>query len=346
MARVEDGLIPLTAEGEFDWENPASLSERMQFYGVPGISIAVINNGELEWSKGYGVMEAGGNDLVTPESLFHAGSISKPVSAAVALALVERGLLNLDQDINEMLLSWQVPENEYTEVEKVTLRRLLSHSSGLRDGFSSRSSSEPEFDWWAAGEGQAPNVTIRQLLEAQPPVDDGNPTRVVRAPGTAYEYSNLGFGVVELLMTDVTDQPFAELMQEIVLEPLEMTSSTYAQPLPEELRERATTEHYVSGEPFEDKRHHFPILAAGGLWTNPSDLARFAIEITRAQGGESDRLLSQEMAKEMLTAQVAIAGSIVSDAYGLGNGAGGGHHDQQCQWPGGHSVRNPAKHRG
>jgi CubicO group peptidase (beta-lactamase class C family) len=294
----------------------------MDHYGVPGVSIAVINDYQLEWAKGYGVLEAGGSDRVTPDSLFHAGSVAKPVSAAAVLALVEQGLLDLDQDVNDKLVSWHVPENQYTAEEKVTLRRLLSHSSGLTDGFPMRSSSDPEFDWWAP-EGETPTITIQQLLEAQPPVDDGRPVRVTQVPGSAYQYANLGYGVVQLLMTDVTGQPFSELMREMLLEPLGMTASSFEQPLPEELRKRATTEHDVNGQPFEGKRHHYPMLASGGLWTTPSDLARFAIEIMRARAGESDLLLSQGMAREILMPQIEIQESLLSDAYGLGFELGG-----------------------
>ena len=318
IQRVENGLIAVTAEGGLELGDPKTLAERMEHYGVPGVSIAVINDYQLEWAKGYGVLEAGENERVTPDSLFNAGSIAKPVSAAAALALVERGLLDLDQDVNDKLVSWQMPHDEYTTEEKVTLRRLLSHSAGLADGFPMRSSSDPEFEWWTASEGEAPDVTIQQLLEAQPPADDGSPTRVTQVPGTAYQYSNFGYGVVQLLMTDVTHQPFSELVQETVLGPVGMPSSTFEQPLPEELRDRATTEHYVNGQPFEGKRHHYPILAPAGLWTTPSDLARFAIEIMRARAGESDMLLSQEMAGEMLTPQIEVPESFLSDSYGLG----------------------------
>jgi CubicO group peptidase (beta-lactamase class C family) len=323
IQRVENGLIAVTEDRELDLGNPRTLAERMEHYGVPGVSIAVINNCQLEWAQGYGVLEAGGNEPVTVDSLFNAGSIAKPVSAAAALMLVERGLLDLDADVNSKLVSWHVPENEYTAEKKVTLRRLLSHSSGLTDGLPMRSSSDPEYKLGQTSEGKAPTVTIQQLLEAEPPVDEGSPTRVTRVPGTAYQYSNYGYGVVQLLMTDVTGQPFAELMQETVLGPLGMTSSTFEQPLPEVLRDRATSEHDVNGQPFEGKRHHFPILAAGGLWTTPSDLARFAIEIMYARDGESNLILSQEMADEMITPQIEILDSFFSDSYGLGFELGG-----------------------
>lgn len=317
IRRVENGLIAITADRELQWGEPQALAQRMAHYGMPGVGIAVIDDFQLAWARGYGVLEAGGEDRVTADSLFHAGSIAKPVAAAAALALVERGLLDLDEDVNARLVSWHVPDNEYTAEEKVTLRRLLSHSSGLADGFPMRSSSDPEFDWWSP-EGEAPVVTIQQLLEAEAPAGEGQPVRVTRVPGTAYQYSNLGYGVVQLLMTDVTHRPFSRLMQELVLGPLGMASSTFEQPLREELRDRATTEHYVDGQPFEGKRHHYPFLASGGLWTTPSDLARFALEIMRARGGESELLLSQEMAAEMLTAQIERDQDLTGDSYGLG----------------------------
>jgi CubicO group peptidase (beta-lactamase class C family) len=323
LQQVEQGLIPTTPGGDLDFEDPRPLAERMEHYNVPGLSIAVIEDYRLVWAKGYGVLEAGGDTPVTPDSLFHAGSIAKPVSAAAALVLVEQGLLDLDQDVNDALASWQVPENRYTTQEKVTLRRLLSHSSGLTDGFPMRSSSDPEYDWGQASEGQRPSVTIQELLEAEPTVDGGSPTRVTRVPGTAYQYSNLGYGVVQLLMTDVTHQSFSDLMSEIVLEPVGMADSTFEQPLPEMLRARAATEHDVNGQPFEGKRHHFPILAAGGLWTTPSDLAKFAIKLMRARTGESALLLSQEMAGEMLSSQIELDESFSRDSSGLGFDLGG-----------------------
>jgi CubicO group peptidase (beta-lactamase class C family) len=224
--------------------------------------------------------------------------------------------------VNDKLVSWHVPENEYTVVEKVTLRRLLSHSSGLTDGFRNRSSRQLEFPWWAPA-GKAPTLTIQQLLEADPTAGGGSPTRVTRVPGTAYDYSNLGYGVVQLLMTDVAQQPFADLMQENVLEPLGMTSSTFEQPLPQELRDWATSEHGVSGSPLKGQRHHYPTLASGGLWTTASDLARFGIELMHARAGTSDLLLSQQMAAEMLAPQIEIEKAEVVDSCGLGFDLGG-----------------------
>ncbi len=317
IQRIENGLRPMTAGGQVEWEETVALSQRMELHGVPGVSIAVINDFQIEWVKGYGLLEAGGDDPVSADVLFHAGSVAKPVSAAAALTLVDIGLLDLDRDVNEKLISWQIPENENTDQEKVTLRRLLSHSAGLGDGFTDRSSSDRMPDYFAPA-GESPTVTLQQLLDADAGVDVDGPTYVASAPGTTYRYANADYAIVELLIVDVVQQPFAEFMSETILEPLRMTSSTFEQPLPTELRSRATVEHDTSGQPFAEERLHFPLLAAGGLWTTPSDLALFAIEIMRAYQGQSDRIIPQELAIEMLTPQIDTPNDLLGDSFGLG----------------------------
>jgi CubicO group peptidase (beta-lactamase class C family) len=316
IQRVEDGLVEISADGQPIWGDQATFAERMEHYEVPGVSIAVINDYQIDWAKGYGVLEVSGDACVAPDTLFHACSTVKTLSAAAALTLVESGLLELDGDVNDKLISWHVPQNEFTVEEKVTLRRLLSHSAGLTDGWSYDASQAVECCY--AIEGQSPTVTIQQMLEAAPVTGLRHPARVTMVPGTEYRYANLGYGIVQLLIEDVTQEPFAAFMQETVLDPLGMTSSTFEQPLPEELRIRAATEHDSSGKPFEGKRHHFPTLAAGGLWTTPTDLARFAIEVMRAYTGKSDRLLSMEMARQMLTPEIEILDEPLEDACGLG----------------------------
>lgn len=316
--RVENGLIEVTTQGAPLWDFPRMLVERMELYGVPGVSLAVINDYRVEWAKGYGVLQASSEPAVTPDTLFHAGSIAKTLSAAAALTLVQQGQLDLDQNVNEKLVSWQVPESEYTQTEKVTLRRLLSHSAGLTDGFT-----ETGIECCYSVDGEAPTVSIEQMLEAAPVTGLPRPARVTQTPGREYRYANLGYGIVQLLVDDTTDVPFAQFMQETVLDPLGMASSTFEQPLPAAVRARASTEHDAEGQPFEGKRHHFPILASGGLWTTPSDLARFAIELMCAYLGQSERLLSQEMARQMLTAQVPIRNGGLATACGLGFELGG-----------------------
>jgi len=264
---------------------------------VPAVSIAVIRGGEIDWARGYGVREAGSADRVNDETLFQAASISKPVTAAAALRMVEAGELSLDESVNQRLRSWKVPENEFTAKRPVTLRELLSHSAGLTvHGF-------PGYPQ------DAGLPTLVQILNGEMPANT-EPVRVDIEPGTKFRYSGGGYIVAQQLMTDVEAQPFPNLMKKLVLQPAGMTGSTYEQPLAEGWRSRAAVGHSSKGEPMKGRWYTYPELAAAGLWTTPTDLARFAIEIRRSYQGASGALLSQAMAQTMLTRQV--------DNYGLG----------------------------
>jgi CubicO group peptidase (beta-lactamase class C family) len=178
------------------------------------------------------------------------------------------------------------------------------------------------------------------MLRADPATGLSEATYVRSAPGGAYSYNNLAYSIVQLLIEDVTEEPYAAFMQRAVLDPMNMNSSTFEQPLPLELRDRATTEHDESGEPVAGRRRHYPILAAGGLWTTPSDLAHFTIELMSAYNGESSTVLSQDMAMEMLSPQVDILGHTLEDAYGLGMALGDDRgvmriqHMGGCPWGG------------
>ena len=140
IQRIENGLLPATV---LKAEPPIRmiLAERMKFYRTPGVSVAVINNGKLEWSRGYGYVNSDNQQIVTPETQFQAASISKPLTAIAVLQLVERGKLRLDDDVNKYLLTWKVPESEVTRTEHATIRRVLSHSAGFSvSGFLDRKS--------------------------------------------------------------------------------------------------------------------------------------------------------------------------------------------------------------
>jgi len=179
----------------------------MKHYDVPGVSIAVFDNGQILWVRGYGLADISANKPVTPETLFQAASISKSVTAFAALQLVEQGKLNLDEDVNLKLVSWKVPENAFTRNEKVTLRRLLSHTAGLNVA---------SFGGYLASE---PLPTTAQVLDGQKPASN-EPVRVDNIPGKEFRYSGGGYVAVQLLLMDVTHKTFPELMHELVFEPL------------------------------------------------------------------------------------------------------------------------------
>ncbi|MBE0711155.1 MAG: beta-lactamase family protein, partial [Candidatus Aminicenantes bacterium] len=265
-----------------------NILDRMKHYHIPGVSVAVIDNGKIAWAKGYGVKEAGGHDPVTPETLFQAASISKPVAALGTLRLVDKGILDLDSPVNDTLVSWKVPENEFSEKEKVTLRRLLTHSAGLTvSGFPGYATSE-----------QIP--TPVQVLNGEKPANTP-PVRIDMIPGSQWRYSGGGFVVTQLLVADVSGRPFQEYMKATVLDPLGMNHSTFEQPLPQDKADQAASGHEMNGEAVKGRWHVYPELGAAGLWTTPSDLCRLAIELQKSFTGESNQIISQEMTVRMLT---------------------------------------------
>jgi CubicO group peptidase (beta-lactamase class C family)/membrane protease YdiL (CAAX protease family) len=316
ISRVENGLVRIGANGQPQWGDACALAERMPHYQVPGVSVAVIDDYKLDWVKGYGVHVVGEDEAVTAQTLFHAGSVAKSLSAAATLTLVEQGLLHLDENVNDTLVSWQVPENEFTTAEKATLRRLLSHSAGLKDGLTDRSPADPMPAYVTFGD-EMPAVTLQQLLEGMPE-DDTAPTRVVSVPGTGYRYANADYAILELLVEDRLGQPFDDLMQASVLDRLGMAHSSYYQPLPAELRACSASEHTLDGKPVQGGRANFPFHAAGSLWTTPGDLALFMIDLMQAYQGETGHILSPHMAQQMMSPQIEILNNPLSDAYGLG----------------------------
>jgi CubicO group peptidase (beta-lactamase class C family) len=300
-ARVLAGL-----RGPLEFTNRApvrwTLAERMAQHRVPGVSIAVIDHGRIAWARGFGVRQAGTSDSVTPSTLFQAASISKPVAQTAMLRLVERGTLDLDTDVNRYLTSWKVPENRFTATEKVTLRRIASHSAGLTvHGFPGYKTTDSL-------------PTTVQVLDGARPANTAA-VRVDTFPGAIGRYSGGGTTVMQQLLVDVTGKPFPMLMRELVLGPAGMTRSTYEQPLPTTRAGEAARAHDRSGAMIRGGWHVYPEMAPAGLWTTPTDLARWALAITAARAGTSTALLKQATAQQMLTE--------VKGGFGIGPGVNG-----------------------
>jgi len=264
IAQVENGLLPRFVERSRAGQ-PIGLLERMAELGIPGLSVAVIDGRELAWARGYGVLDLESKREVTPESLFLAGSISKPVAATAALRLVQEGKLTLDGDVNRWLRSWRLPSSAAFGDEVVTLRRLLTHTAGLTvHGF--------------PGYARTEIPTVPQVLDGEAPANTAA-VRVDLTPGTEWRYSGGGYTVMQLLLADVSGRPFEELVADSVLGPFGMASSTYQNPLPADFHQLAATGHHPGQRPVAGGWHVYPEMAAAGLWTTASDLARFAIGI-------------------------------------------------------------------
>ena len=276
-----------TQPGE-DGLGTSTVAELMEEFGVPGVSVAVIQDFKIHWAKAYGVADVETGQLVDIETMFQAASISKPVAAMGVLRAVQDGLFSLDDDINDILDSWTLDGREFTRNRPVTPRTLTSHTSGLGDGFGF-----PGYD------PEQPLPTTVQILEGHELSNVGS-VFMEREPLTFYEYSGGGVTVMELALSDVRRRPFVDVLQEGVLAPIGMTRSSYAQPISPEHNQNAARAHDNNGESRGPKWHVYPEHAAAGLWTTPTDLARLIIEVQRSASGESNRVLSQSMIQEML----------------------------------------------
>lgn len=315
IRRVENGLLPDNIiKGQ---PLPQmKLLDRMKEYGTPGVSIAVINDYKIEWARGYGVRAQGSNEPVTLDTLFQAASISKPVTALAAMRLVQQGKLSLDEDVNQKLVSWKVPENEFTREKKASLRGILTHTAGF---------DVLAYEGTLAGE---PLPTAQQVLNGEKPAT--NPAiRPVYIPGTKNVYSGGGFLVLQQLLIDVTGKPFPQLAEELVFRPLGMKSSTFQQPLPASLQANAAA-GTQRGTPVKGKWLIKPNMASGGLWSTPTELARFVIELQQARLGERRKVINRKTADLMippLESQISGGDGVSVKVRGLGLGVAGENQD-------------------
>lgn len=307
IAQFEAGLhaqADLDVKSLFNYDPVMlNLADRMSHYKIPGLSIAVISDYQIDWYKHWGLRDAGTGSPVLEDTIFEAGSASKLVTAVMAMMLVERGVLALDTPVNDNLQSWQIPENEFTAGHPVTLRHLLSHTSGIN-----RPDSMFFFE-----ENTLP--TLHDVLNgALPAIND--PVTVDFVPGQQHRYSNLAYNVIQLLIEESTGQAFAVAVRENILEPLGMHSCTYTFPFPDEIADRVAAPH-------DDALKAWPndlnpaALAHGGLLCTSEDLAKLAVELMNAWRGQSNRILSAETVGEMFSGQHP-----VEDEVGGFNGQG------------------------
>ena len=267
----------------------AEIDQLLKQFNVPGVSIAVIKDFKIDWARGYGLADADAKTPVTVDTLFQAASISKTVAAMTSMRAVQDGKFALDQDVNTILKTWKLPGDGFTKDRPVTPRGLMSHTSGTGDGFG--------FPGYAPN---APLPTLPQILDGQPPSNRPQ-VRLERPPFTGYKYSGGAVTMQELALTEAVGKPLVELARDWVLNPIGMTNSTFEQPLPASREKQAARAHGRNGARMGDPWHVYPEHAAAGLWTTPTDLAKFLIEVQKTLAGQSTKVLSRAMMLEMVT---------------------------------------------
>ena len=265
-----------------------TLADRMKSSHVNGVSIALIKDYKIEWAKGYGWADSAEQRPITINTLFQAGSISKSLNGVGILKLVQEGKLNLDSDINIYLKSWKFPYDSLSKGKKITIANLLSHTAGLTvhgfDGYE-KGDTIPALIQILNGEKPANNKAIRSMHE----------------PSLRSEYSGGGTTISQLILQDVTGQPYDTYMWNNVLNPMGMSNSSYTQPPPADKENLLATGYYNDGTAVKGKYHIYPEQAAAGLWTNPTDLAKYIIETQLSLQGKGNKVLSPETTRLRLT---------------------------------------------
>ncbi len=300
IREVENNLIPFVPVKNFKGWN---ISDRMKYYNVPGASIAVIKDFKVDWAKGYGLADKSKNIPVTTETMFSAGSISKFLSAVTALSLVQSGKMELDAPINNYLTSWKITENDFTKKTPITLRMLLSHTAGTTQ---------------SAYFGFTPDKKLPSIVEilSGAEISESRPVVVNSEPKKEFRYSGGGSIIAQMAVMDVSKQNFADLTQATIFDKLEMKNSTFAQPLPEKYSAQAAWA-YSSASWFKGMPYVYPQQAAAGLYSTPTDLAKFFIDVQKSYRGDG-KLLNQTLAREMLTPQIGVSNGSYKEEMAVG----------------------------
>ncbi|MEM6376795.1 MAG: serine hydrolase domain-containing protein [Bacteroidota bacterium] len=271
-----------------------SIEDRMEHYAVPGMSIAIVKDGKIVFHKGYGYARLADSVRVDEQTIFQSGSIAKSITAFAVIRLIEKGVLDLDENVETYLKTWSLPENPFTKETPVTLRMLLSHTAGVNNnnhkGF-------PQ---------NGPSPSLNQLLDGY---EDFKAVSIDTAPGLRYKYSNNGYGVIQRILEDVTGQTFNEIVTQEVLKPLKMRQSTFEEKQHNAENLSVSYAYNRSGEMVDGYWYNASVKASGEMWTTAEDLAKFMLGMQACLVSDQG-LISKDHAIEMITR--------VKADYGLG----------------------------
>ncbi|MBN1822128.1 MAG: serine hydrolase [Prolixibacteraceae bacterium] len=269
----------------------ATLKDRMANAKAAGLDITLIDNYKIEWQKSYGYLKNGNPDKINENTVFQSGSVCKFVTALIIMHYAEKGIFDLDTDINDYLTSWKMLVNAFNRNIPVTVRHLLSHQSGL-----------PGTNFGRDTAVEMP--TIPQILDASYPAKN-EPAYPVFTPGEKWAYSNIAYVVLQLILEDTFQKSFNDIAREIIFEPLKMDHSTFQYPLPDNLAANMAFPHSSEGEPrqvVQDSRAR----AQGGMFTTTTDMAKLLIEVMNSYHGKSEKIVNQKTLREMVTPQIAL----------------------------------------
>ena len=262
------------------------IEQLRQEHGIPGASVAVIEDGTIVWAKGFGVADLASGRPVTTDTLFQAQSITKTLTALATVKLLAAKQIALDEPVNRYLQSWVIPENDYSTKVPVSFRMLLNHTGAL---------SNPYPDGCCGPTETLP--TLQQVLRGRPPANNP-PITVERVPGTRFDYCNGCYTVLQPALESISQQSFPALMQELVLTPAGMVRSTFNNSFFLNNKSTIAIPYDVDDQPHARAPMRHPILATGLMWSTATDLARFNLAFSNALNADH-RLITKDLAREL-----------------------------------------------
>jgi len=264
-----------------------NITERMEHFNIPSVSITRFADGKIDWSKHFGTLEKGTSKIADAHSIFHACSISKMVTAICVLRLAQYGELDLHKDVGEYLKSWKLPDSEFTKTKKITLANLLAHQAGLRDN-------DDIFNPCKIGDEDLSLVDILNKAVS-----------IQYEPETDFEYSDAGYSIISQVLLDVLGETIPQAANWIIFKPLGLTRTFFMEPNKNEYDgislDDCAVGHDKHGNVVKQVRAVYPNIQGAGLWTTTSELATIVIDLLKSYHGNGGLVLNQEMAKLMLT---------------------------------------------
>jgi CubicO group peptidase (beta-lactamase class C family) len=267
---------------------------RMKKFNVPGVGVTYFENGKIQWNTYYGTLDKRSDKKPDENSVFHACSISKMITALCVLRLSQDGILDLHKDVNEYLTTWKIPQNEFSNKKAITLSHLLSHQAGFYD-------IDGSFEPYVGGDDIPKNIDILKGTTRY------NRKEVIPKyiPETDFNYSDAGYCVIEQIFEDVLNESIIQIAKRLVFNPLELRRTFFWEigKSPSENISIAdcAVGHGNNGEIVDEIRACYPNLEGAALWTTTSELARIVIDIINAFHNSGGIILNQDTAKLMLT---------------------------------------------
>jgi CubicO group peptidase (beta-lactamase class C family) len=296
ITHIENGLTQEVISYDTASFSKMNILDRMKYFKVNGVSVAVIEKGEIQWTKAYGVSDASTGEKVSTKSLFQIASIGKVITSLAALKLVKDQKITLDEDVNNKLTSWKIAENKFTEKEKVTLRRLLCHSAGFTD------------DYGFAGYSVTDSIPhLIDIIKTQPPANNTKALVVNYVPGTLMRYSGGGYLVIQQLIEDITGTTFTNYVEKEIFNKLDLQLSTYKY-FPDKAKGLTIARGHDENGKIDpkEKYHVYPESAAAGFWSTPGEIAKILIEMQQEYNGTADKIANQQLIDSMLTPQFEV----------------------------------------